>query len=52
LDERQAKVVELRFFGGLDNVEIASVLGVSEPTIIRDWRLARAWLYNALRSQC
>ena len=48
LDARQAQVVELRFFGGLDNTEIASVLGVSEQTVIRAWRVARAWLFDAL----
>lgn len=48
LDERQAKVVELRFFGGLDIAEVALLLGVSEATVVRDWRLARAWLYGAL----
>ena len=48
LDARQAQVVELRFFGGLDNKEIASVLGVSEQTVIRAWRVARAWLFDAL----
>jgi RNA polymerase sigma-70 factor (ECF subfamily) len=52
LDPRQAKVVELRFFGGLENLEIAAVLGVSEPTVTRDWRVARAWLYNALQARC
>ena len=50
LDARQAKVVELRYFGGLENAEIASVLGVSEPTVVRDWRVARAWLYDRLQS--
>jgi RNA polymerase sigma factor (TIGR02999 family) len=49
LDARQAKVVELRYFGGLENAEIASVIGVSEPTVTRDWRMARAWLYDRLR---
>jgi RNA polymerase sigma factor (TIGR02999 family) len=49
LDSRQARVVELRYFGGLENVEIATILGVSEPTVVRDWRLARAWLYNRLQ---
>lgn len=44
LNERQAKVVTYRFFGGLTQKEIAEVLGVSEPTVRRDWRLARAWL--------
>lgn len=48
LDGRQAQVVELRYFGGLDNTEIAAVLGISEPTVTRDWRLARAWLCHAL----
>jgi RNA polymerase sigma factor (TIGR02999 family) len=48
LDARQAKVVELRFFGGLENAEIACVIGVSEPTVIRDWRVARAWLFDRL----
>jgi RNA polymerase sigma-70 factor (ECF subfamily) len=49
LDQRQAQVVELRYFGGLENAEIALVLGVSEPTVIRDWRVARAWLYGRLQ---
>ena len=47
--ERQARVVELSFFGGLTQPEIAEVLGVSESTVRRDWRLARAWLTLALR---
>ena len=49
LDARQAQLVELRYFGGLDNAEIASVLGISEPTVVRDWRLARAWLFDRLQ---
>ncbi len=49
LDPRQAQVVELRYFGGLENAEIATVLGVSEPTVVRDWRVARAWLYARLQ---
>ena len=49
LDSRQAQVVELRYFGGLENAEIAAVLGVSEPTVVRDWRVARAWLYSRLQ---
>jgi|SRR5215813_2944490 len=48
LDERQSRVVELRFFGGLTNDEVAEVLKVSEPTVRRDWSLARAWLYRNL----
>jgi len=43
-DARQAKVVELRFFGGLSNPEIAEFLGVSLSTVEADWRFARAWL--------
>lgn len=45
---RQASVVELRFFGGLGLPEIARILEVSEPTIDRDWRSARAWLARQL----
>ena len=48
LDARQSKVVELRFFGGLTNDEVAAVLKVSEATVRRDWSLARAWLYREL----
>ncbi len=44
LNERQSRVVTYHFFGGLTHEEIAGVLGVSVPTVRRDWRLARAWL--------
>jgi RNA polymerase sigma factor (TIGR02999 family) len=44
IDPRAAKVVELRFFGGLENEEIAQLMQVSVPTVKRDWALARAWL--------
>jgi RNA polymerase sigma factor (TIGR02999 family) len=49
LDPRQAQVVELRYFGGLENAEIAAFLKISEPTVVRDWRVARAWLYARLQ---
>lgn len=49
LSERQAAVVEYRFFGGLTHEEIAEVVGVSVPTVRRDWRLARAWLSQELK---
>ncbi len=49
LDARQAKVVECRFFGGLTHEEIAEALGVSVPTVRRDWRIAKAWLARALK---
>ena len=48
LDERQRKVVECRYFGGMEESEIAEVLGISERTVRRDWVKARAWLYKAL----
>jgi len=48
LSERQARVVECRFFGGLKHEEIAEALGVSEASVRRDWRLARAWLNKEL----
>ncbi|MCI0586792.1 MAG: ECF-type sigma factor [Planctomycetes bacterium] len=47
--ERQERVVELRFFAGLSASEAARVLGVSQATVERDWRAARAWLANRLR---
>lgn len=50
-DPRMAQIVELRFFGGLTNVEIADVLGVHERTVKRDWQMARAWLYSQLRRE-
>ena len=48
VDTRAAKVVELRFFGGLEIEEIAEVLGISPATVKRDWTLARAWLHREL----
>jgi RNA polymerase sigma factor (TIGR02999 family) len=48
LDPRQRQVVECRFFGGMEESEIAEALGVTERTIRRDWVKARAWLYRAL----
>lgn len=48
MDPRRGQVVELRFFGGLNNEEIAGVLKVSENTVTRDWNMARAWLYQQL----
>ena len=48
MDPRRIQVVELRYFGGLNNEEIAGVLHVSENTVTRDWNMARAWLYQQL----
>lgn len=48
LNPRQARMVECRFFGGLEVAETAELLGVSEATVLRDWRAARAWLAREL----
>ena len=48
VDPRKARVIELRFFGGLSVEETAEVLKVSPDTVLRDWRLARAWLLSEL----
>jgi RNA polymerase sigma factor (TIGR02999 family) len=48
LSKRQAQIVELRYFGGLTEGEVAEVLKTSERTVRRDWSLARAWLYREL----
>ena len=48
-DERKSRVVELRFFGGLSVEETAAVLSVSPDTVMRDWRLAKAWLQGEMR---
>jgi RNA polymerase sigma factor (TIGR02999 family) len=48
LDEQKAKIVELRYFGGLSIEETAEVMGVSVPTINRQWRMAKAWLYDQI----
>ena len=47
--ERSVQMIELRFFGGLTVAEAAKVLGVSEETVLRDWKLARAWLFGRLK---
>lgn len=51
IDPRAAKVVELRFFGGLEHDEVAEALGISPATVKRDWVVARAWLHRALSGQ-
>lgn len=48
IDERKSRMVELRFFGGLSVEETAEVLGVSPQTVLRDWKLAKAWLYHEI----
>jgi RNA polymerase sigma factor (TIGR02999 family) len=51
IDARKAKVVELRFFGGLSFDEAAEVLKVSTMTVSRDWNIAKAWLYREMRRE-
>jgi len=51
VDARKSKVVELRFFGGLSVEETAEVLKVSADTVLRDWRLAKAWLLRELQTE-
>ena len=51
IDARQARIVELRFFGGLTGEEIAEALGVSRRTVQQEWRIARAWLRARLSVQ-
>jgi RNA polymerase sigma-70 factor, ECF subfamily len=48
IDQRQARIVELKYFGGLSEEEIAAVLSLSRATITRDWQSARAWLYRRI----
>jgi len=51
VDERKSQVVEMRFFGGLSVEETAEVLKVSPETVMRDWRLAKAWLLREMSGQ-
>jgi RNA polymerase sigma-70 factor (ECF subfamily) len=52
IDARRSKIVELRFFGGLSEEETGTVLGISARTVKRDWRIAKAWLYDELNRDC
>ena len=51
IDRRKSRVVELRYFGGLNMEEAAEILGVSVDTAKRDWRMARAWLFAELTAK-
>jgi len=48
IDERQAKIVEMKFFGGLSSPEVSQVLGISRATVDRDWATARVWLHRQM----
>ena len=50
-DERQAKIVEMRYFGGMKAAEIAEALGISERSVGREWQAARLWLYRELNKK-
>jgi RNA polymerase sigma factor (sigma-70 family) len=50
VDERKSRVIELRFFGGSSVEETATILNVSVDTVMRDWKLAKAWLRRELRN--
>ena len=51
IDRRKSQVVEMRFFGGVSVKEVAEVLKVSEETVLRDWRLAKVWLYRRMKDE-
>lgn len=51
LDEKQAKIVEMRYFGGMTNAEIAEALSISERTVMREWQSARLWLYREINKK-
>jgi RNA polymerase sigma factor (TIGR02999 family) len=51
IDDQKCRIVELRFFGGLSIDETAEVMGVSAPTVKRQWRMAKAWLYGQVQKQ-
>jgi RNA polymerase sigma factor (TIGR02999 family) len=50
VDPRASRIVELRYFVGLNNDEVANIIGISEKTVVRDWKTAKAWLRAELRS--
>ena len=51
IDARKGRIVELRFFGGLSLQETAEVMGISSPTVQREWRAAKTWLYRMLKDE-
>ena len=51
MNERQAQIIECKFFGGMTNEETAAVVGVSKATVKRDWAMAQAWLYREAREE-
>jgi RNA polymerase sigma factor (TIGR02999 family) len=51
VDERKARIVELRFFGGLEVKEVAEFMKISTPTVMREWKMAKAWLHRELSEE-
>jgi DNA-directed RNA polymerase specialized sigma24 family protein len=51
IDATQARIVEMRYFAGLSNADIGVLLGISERSVIREWRMAQAWLAAQLRER-
>jgi RNA polymerase sigma factor (TIGR02999 family) len=51
IDSRQGHIVELRYFGGLSEQEVAEVLSISRATVTREWQAARAWLYRRITAR-
>jgi RNA polymerase sigma factor (TIGR02999 family) len=51
IDPQKSRIVELRFFGGLSIEETAEALGIGTATVIRQWRMAKAWLYSAVTGE-
>jgi RNA polymerase sigma-70 factor, ECF subfamily len=51
IDKRKARIVELRFFGGLEVEETAAFLEISETTVMREWKLAKAWLHREMSNE-
>ena len=51
LDPRQCRIVEMRFFGGMTEDETAEALGISQKTVQREWKVARAWLHREMRKE-
>jgi len=51
MDKRKARIVELRFFGGLEVTETAAFLKISEATVMREWKMAKAWLHRMLSNE-
>jgi RNA polymerase sigma-70 factor, ECF subfamily len=50
-NRRKARIIELRFFGGLEVAEIADFLQISETTVMREWKMAKAWLHRELSDE-